>query len=58
MKKINAVNIKKQRYFGRNTTTQMSRTALLKERVNWSGYIVLFLLFRDFHCKRLKRSVP
>ena len=44
MKEINAIRTKKQRYFGRNTRTQMSRTALLKVRVNWK------------YCKRLKYS--
>ena len=45
MKEINAINTKKQRYFGRNTRTQKSRTALLKARVNWKYCFIAFLGF-------------
>ena len=44
MNEINAIDTKKQRYFVRNTRTQMSRSALLKARENWKYCFIAQLL--------------
>ena len=60
MKEINAINTKQQRqFFGRNTRTQKSRTALLKARVNWKYGFIAFLGFynvKDWNTVRSKEK--
>ena len=55
MKEINAINTKKQRYFGRNTRTQDVENCSSESEGELE--ILFCCFFRLLHCKRLKYSV-